>query len=96
MDTLVLICLVVLVSLAVQYAMRTAKRYLPTVISETVVVNTRDGNSIRGALVASHGDVIVLKGAVYLGATDGDVTIDGEAIIPRERVEWIQRAGGAS
>lgn len=72
------------------------KRYLDQITAETVVVNTRDGNSIRGALVGVYADSIVLKGAAFLGTGGDDVKIDGEAVIPTASVEWIQRPGGSS
>jgi hypothetical protein len=69
-------------------------RFLPRLARETVVVHTLSGTSLRGVLVASYRDCLVLAHATYLG-TDTTIKVDGESVIPREQIAWIQRLGGA-
>lgn len=68
-------------------------RWVDNLRARTVVVNTTNGESLRGLLVGVYRDCLVLKHAVHLGTIDGqrlEVPVDGEAVIPRERVGWIQ------
>jgi hypothetical protein len=55
----------------------------------TVVVHTTTAQSIRGVLTRTYKDCLVLDHAEFL-AGDTTTTIDGEVIVPRERVAWIQ------
>lgn len=58
-------------------------------IRRTVVVNTKTGRSFRGVLYAKRGPLLVLKGAVtFDGPTE--IPVDGEAIVERANVDWIQ------
>lgn len=66
------------------------RNYLKRVEAHSVVVNTGD-SSIRGVLVGVYADVLVLKHAAYLAHDGSQVTIDGEALVPRDRVTFIQR-----
>jgi len=63
-------------------------------VRETVVIHTTDGGSLRGVLMEVHRDCLILAHAMYL-AGDQQTPVDGEAIVPRERVSWLQRLGGA-
>lgn len=72
--------------------MRISRRpYLKDFETETVVMHTRDGSSIRGVLLAVHADVYVLHHAAYLNGDGSTVAIDGEALVPITRVGFIQR-----
>jgi hypothetical protein len=64
-------------------------KILERLTRETVVVHTA-GASLRGVLGAVHRDCLVLWHAAELDAA-GSVSIDGEALVPLERVLWIQR-----
>lgn len=55
----------------------------------TIVIHTTDGQSLRGVLVGEYRDSLVLSHAYALGA-QAVQAIDGEAVIPRERVAWVQ------
>lgn len=68
------------------------RAYLETVERSRVVVHTRGGASIEGVLTNVYPDCLVLEHASYLSA-GGRTTIDGEAIIERAKVEWIQKLG---
>lgn len=71
------------------------RRYIDGMERESVVVHTKTGSSISGVLISVHRDCVVLRHAKLLSAS-GSVVIDGEAIVPRAEVEWIQRPGDAS
>lgn len=55
----------------------------------SIVAHLTTGASIRGVLTAVHRDCIVLSHGAWLGS-EGVETIDGEAVIPRDRLAWIQ------
>lgn len=64
-------------------------RWLERITFKTVVVHTVNGSSLRGVLKGTYADCIVLTHARYLYA-DGYQDVDGEAIIPRPQVAWVQ------
>lgn len=60
-----------------------------------IVVHLAAGDSIKGILIATHGDCVVLGHARALGA-DGDArALDGDVVIPREQVAFIQDLTGS-
>lgn len=67
-------------------------RWLPRLVRDTIVVHTITGASLRGVLVGVYSDCVVLSHGTWLG---GDTTesVDGEVVIPRDKVGWIQRLG---
>jgi len=64
-------------------------RWLNRLTSRTVVVHLTDDESIRGVLVGVYSDCLVLRHAAYLGTKTVD-KIDGDAVVPREKVAWLQ------
>jgi len=68
-------------------------RYLNRVARRTVIVHTTTGQSLRGVLVGVYRDSIVLGHAAFLSG-DSATTIDGEVIVLRERVGWVQVIAG--
>ncbi len=70
-------------------------RWLEKLERSSIVAHLTTGASIRGVLVAVHRDCIVLDHAAWLGS-EGAELIDGEAIIPRERLAWMQNVTGGS
>lgn len=69
-------------------------RWLNRLVRETVVVHTTGGASLRGVLVGVYRDCLVLTHAKYL-TSDTTEDVDGEAIIPRPMVAWMQRLPGS-
>lgn len=68
-------------------------RWISRLVARTVVVHTTQDASIRGILVGEYRDCLVLKHSVYLGTLGGErleTPIDGEVVVPREQVAWIQ------
>lgn len=64
-------------------------RWIDRLTRRSVVVHTRDGASLKGVLVGSYRDCLVLAHVRYL-AGEGEASVDGEAVVPRETVGWIQ------
>ena len=56
----------------------------------SVVVNLVDGSSISGVLYRDPGPLIVLKNAVYLEPGSQPVDLDGDTVIERDKVLFIQ------
>lgn len=54
-----------------------------------LVVHTTDEHSIRGTLVETYRDSIVIAEAEYLREAQPE-NLPGRAVIPRSRVAWIQ------
>jgi small nuclear ribonucleoprotein (snRNP)-like protein len=65
-------------------------RLIEKLARETIAVHLSDGTSLKGVLVAVHGDCIVLESAVTL-TEEGHVPIDGQAVLPRAKIAWLQR-----
>lgn len=64
-------------------------------LKKTVIVHTKEGDaSIRGVLIRSHRDLLVLEDAEYLDATRGPRQI-GRTHVPRANVNFIQEPGSA-
>lgn len=70
-------------------------RWLDKLDRKIVVAHLTTGASIRGVLVGVHRDCIVLGHASWLGPEGAD-NIDGEAVLPRERLAWLQDVGGSA
>lgn len=60
---------------------------------ETVVIHTTTQASISGVLTGTYKDSLVLSHAKFL-AGDTTTNIDGDVVVPRERVAWIQTLNG--
>jgi hypothetical protein len=74
----------------------TRVRWIDRLVKRTVVVHMTTGASIRGVMSGTYRDSIVLAHATYLGMVGGDrveTPIDGDAVILREQVAWIQNLG---
>lgn len=56
-----------------------------------VVVSLRSGQSIDGVLVERRADFLFVKGASLMDpASSGPVPMDGEAVIDRDQVDFVQ------
>ncbi|MFF2631967.1 hypothetical protein ACFVR6_03700 [Microbacterium sp. NPDC058021] len=55
-----------------------------------VIVNLTDGSSIEGVLYRDPGRLLVLKNAVYHEAGSAPIELDGETVIERDRVLFVQ------
>jgi small nuclear ribonucleoprotein (snRNP)-like protein len=65
-----------------------------TALRKRVIVNTKTDKAFQGTLWAQRGPLLVLKGADLLEG--GRVTqMDGEVVIERNNVDFVQVVGGA-
>lgn len=64
-----------------------------TALRKRVVVNLSD-KAFAGVLWAKRGPLLVLRDAVLMQHGAADTAMDGEVVIERARVEFIQVAGG--
>ena len=64
-------------------------RYIDRLERRSVALHLKDGQSLKGVLMATHRDTFVLAHARYLTA-DGELPVDGEAVVPRTNVSWLQ------
>ncbi|WAC65174.1 hypothetical protein OVA14_07175 [Agrococcus sp. SL85] len=55
-----------------------------------VIVNLADGSSLDGVLFKQDGPLLVLKNATYLAADSAPLPLDGDIVIERDRVLFIQ------
>lgn len=62
--------------------------WLDALTMETVVVHTTDGTSLKGVRSAVHDDCLVLRDVIVLG--EEDAVLNGEIVVPRERVSFMQ------
>lgn len=64
--------------------------WLDDLTLETVLVHTRDGMSFRGLKSSVYDDCLVLKEARVLEDEGVSSVLNGEVVIPRERVHFVQ------
>lgn len=60
-------------------------------VRERVVVNLVDGSGFTGVVWAHHGRLVVLRDATTVDRDGRQTPVDGEAIIERHRILWVQR-----
>ena len=56
-----------------------------------VIVTQDDGTSFAGLIADLDDGWVLLREAEHLGPQNSRVALDGELLIPRERVAYIQR-----
>lgn len=66
------------------------RSYLKLTLLRTVIVNCVDGTSFQGVLYRERGPLIVLRNAVYLEPGLEPQPLDGECIIDRARIAFVQ------
>lgn len=64
-----------------------------TALRKRVVVNLAD-KAFAGVLWAKRGPLLVLRDVVLMQHGAADTPLDGEVVVERARVEFIQVAGG--
>jgi len=65
------------------------RRYIESMERTTVVAHISSGASIQGVLTRVYDDCVVLEHAWHLSSA-GRTSIDGEAVIERVKVAWLQ------
>jgi small nuclear ribonucleoprotein (snRNP)-like protein len=64
--------------------------FLRTMVRRRVVVNLASGRAFRGILWAKRGPLLVLRDATMYEPGVPPVAVDGETVIERRTVEFIQ------
>lgn len=67
--------------------MRAHKRLLT---GRRVIVNLSNGKAVAGVLVDECGPLIVLRAAELLEPGAEPVAVDGETVVDRDRIDFIQ------
>lgn len=62
------------------------------VVRRRVLVNLHSGRAITGVLWARRGRSLVLKSAELLEPGNAPVVMDGDVILDRDQVEYVQAA----
>lgn len=68
--------------------MRRAYRDL---LAATLIVNLKNGRAFRGILWSENGDLLVLRNAVLFAAGEEPTDVDGDVIVERHDIDFIQR-----
>lgn len=55
-----------------------------------VIVNMADGNAFSGVLYKQDGPLLVLKNAAYHEGRNEPMPLDGDVVVERSHVLWIQ------
>lgn len=69
--------------------------YRRFVLRRQVIVNLLSGHVIKGVPVSQAGPLLVLRGAEVLNDSNDFVPVDGEVIVDRNNIDFIQAVGGA-
>jgi hypothetical protein len=85
----VLLALVLLVNCFIGWRLNGRNRS-SSLVKKTVIVNTVDGQSLKGVLLYQHLDRYTLTNSAYLQANGSDTPIDGLAHIPLRQISFIQ------
>jgi hypothetical protein len=61
-----------------------------TVTRRRVIVNLVSGTAFSGVLWAKRGPLLVMRDVAHLEAARDPIPMDGEVVVERTRVEYIQ------
>ena len=64
--------------------------YRRIAVSRRVIVHTKTGTSLSGVLVAERGPILILKGAAMLSTSANPITVDGDVVVERSNVDFVQ------
>jgi hypothetical protein len=68
--------------------------YRRTAVRKRVIVNLTTDKAFGGVLWAKRGPLLVLRDAQLLEAGRAAVPMDGEVVVERARVDFVQVVGG--
>lgn len=55
-----------------------------------IIVNLKSGQSIDGYLVRQEAQLLFIRNAVLIGQSDEPIPMDGQVIVERSEIEFIQ------
>jgi hypothetical protein len=94
MDPLLAVCIIVVViAVFISFATWLSQRSTSaggSLVKKTMIVNTKDGQSVRGVLIKQHSDRLTLDNALYLQENGRETAIDGLTHVPISNVSWVQ------
>lgn len=64
------------------------------VVRRRVVVNLRSGRAVEGVVVAQDGPLLIVKDARIHEPGTEPSPVDGEVVVERSQVDFIQALGG--
>ena len=59
-------------------------------VKQRVIVNTKTDRAFKGLLYKKTSEYLLLRGATMLHGRDTPVALDGELVIYRENVDFVQ------
>lgn len=62
-------------------------------LRKKVLVNLHSGVAFKGVLWASKGRLLILRGVELLELNADPVSLDGDVLVDRDQVAWVQAAG---
>lgn len=93
MTTLLLACILGLLVVAGLIRGGAALLERRTIVRRRVVVNLMDGQALAGVLWARRGALLVLRSVTVMDGT-GSTPADGEVVVERSHIAFIQAHGG--
>lgn len=67
------------------------RRVYKALLTDRVVVNMRTGKAFSGVVWEEHHDLLVLRAAKLLEPTREPVDLDGDVVLDRQVIDFIQR-----
>lgn len=86
----VVVALAVAVGIFSGHSWWSERRAWRSLVARRVVVNLKNGAAVDGVLVARQGPLLRVREAVLHGGSDDPAPLDGEIVIERSEVEYLQ------
>lgn len=69
---------------------RRARKSYADYLATPILVNLTTGKAFKGVLWAASRDLLVLRGAEVIEGNASPQSVDGEAVIERDRIDFVQ------
>lgn len=86
---LLLLVLTAVLAAIVALALNVRLTWRRLLVRRRVIVNLKGGTALSGVLFTQRGPLLVLRNAT-LHESGQRIPVDGEAVVEREQVDWIQ------
>lgn len=97
MDIVLVLAAAVALAILLEVAVNARRRWLADrlLVHDRVLANLKSGTAVEGLVVRTGpGYLVVADARVYEAGSGGGVKADGETIVYREHVDFIQRIQG--